>query len=260
MKPHLPKRILAISSQTVFGPVGNSVIAPTLQRLGHEVLQLPTVVLSNHPGHGKPEGPTLDPKTMWQMLEALQHLNALQPCDAVITGFFASAEQVSVAAQNISKMRVENPELLVLVDPVMGDNGSLYIKPKTAEAIQQQLMPLATITTPNAFELSWLTGQLVNDEASALAAASKLKTAEVIVTSVPGPGIQLSTLLHAADISTCHHVTKLTHIPNGTGDLLAALYLGFRLRHAPTEAFANTMTRLEEAVRKSHGSTVLLLH
>ncbi len=48
--------VLCVSSQTVFGPVGNSVAVPVLQAAGHEVMQLPTVLLSNHPGHGKPIG------------------------------------------------------------------------------------------------------------------------------------------------------------------------------------------------------------
>ena len=44
-------RILAISSQVVRGHVGLSAIVPALQRLGHEVLPIPTIILSNHPGH-----------------------------------------------------------------------------------------------------------------------------------------------------------------------------------------------------------------
>ena len=46
-------RILSISSQVAYGPVGNSAAVPALQAMGHEVLAIPTVMLSNHPGHGK---------------------------------------------------------------------------------------------------------------------------------------------------------------------------------------------------------------
>ena len=44
------RRILALSSQVAFGHVGLSAAVPVLQRLGHSVTALPTVMLSNHPG------------------------------------------------------------------------------------------------------------------------------------------------------------------------------------------------------------------
>ena len=43
-------RILILSSWVAHGHVGLSAAAPALQALGHEVTQLPTTVLSNHPG------------------------------------------------------------------------------------------------------------------------------------------------------------------------------------------------------------------
>ena len=49
-------RLLSISSQVAFGPVGNSAAVPALQARGHEVLAIPTIMLSNHPGHGPPAG------------------------------------------------------------------------------------------------------------------------------------------------------------------------------------------------------------
>ena len=46
----------------------------------------------------------------------------------------------------------------MLVDPVLGDAGRLYVAQETAEAIRDRLIPLADIATPNLFELGWLTG------------------------------------------------------------------------------------------------------
>jgi len=42
--------VLAISSQVVYGHVGNSAAAFALRRLGVHVLPVPTIVLSSHPG------------------------------------------------------------------------------------------------------------------------------------------------------------------------------------------------------------------
>ena len=44
-------RVLALSSYVAFGSVGLAAIVPALHWLGHEVIALPTVVLSNHPGY-----------------------------------------------------------------------------------------------------------------------------------------------------------------------------------------------------------------
>ncbi|MGH7187358.1 MAG: pyridoxal kinase, partial [Pseudomonadota bacterium] len=43
---------LSISSHVAYGPVGNSAAVPAMEWLGLTVHALPTVVLSNHPGHG----------------------------------------------------------------------------------------------------------------------------------------------------------------------------------------------------------------
>ena len=146
-------RVLCISSQTVYGPVGNSAAVPALQALGHEVMALPTVVLSNHPGHGKPVGQATPAPLLEQMLQTLDGLGAFNGLDAVMTGYFANAAQVIAVANQIESLAKLNQALHVLVDPVIGDHGALYVAEDVAEAIRDHLLPLATIITPNLFEL-----------------------------------------------------------------------------------------------------------
>ncbi len=55
-----------------------------------------------------------------------------------------------------SRRRAAGPA--VLCDPVIGDHGGLYVPEAVATAIRDRLMPLATLATPNRFELAWLTG------------------------------------------------------------------------------------------------------
>ena len=201
-------KVLCISSQTVWGPVGNSAAVPALQSCGHEVLSLPTVVLSNHPGHATPIGQSIPAPLLDQMLEKLATLFALQNCAAVMTGYFASAEQVVVAAKHIRLMRQENPTLYVLIDPVIGDHGALYVSEDVAHAIREHLLPLATIITPNLFELSWLTRShfATNTPEDA---ARKLAVPEVLVTSVPRGNDDLATLLVQGDNLTEHRTKHL---------------------------------------------------
>ena len=53
--------ILSIQSAVAYGHVGNSAATFPLQRLGHEVWPVPTVVFSNHTGYGAWRGPLLAP-------------------------------------------------------------------------------------------------------------------------------------------------------------------------------------------------------
>ena len=163
-------KVLSISSQVVWGPVGNSAAVPALQAKGHEVLALPTITLSNHPGHGAPAGFRTQAEDMARMFAALEALGALSNLDAMLTGYFVSVGQVEEVAGLLGRVAVP----FLLVDPVMGDHGRLYIPQEVAEAIRAHLVPRASCLTPNAFELSWLSGHEVTDEASAIAAARAL--------------------------------------------------------------------------------------
>jgi pyridoxine kinase len=242
-------RILAISSQVVFGPVGNTAAVPPMLAMGHEVLQVPTVLLSNHPGHGPPKGQAIDPQLLAGLISRALELTAV---DAVLTGYFANAEQVNIVSTLMKQIDPEH----ILVDPVIGDHGRLYVADTTATAIRDHLLPLATITTPNAFELSWLTGLIVDGAPSAERAAHLLGVPETIATSVAAAPGRLATLL-VSDAETQAHVTEQrTNVPHGTGDFLSGCYLAHRLRHDPAAAFTNAMQELEHAIANSNGSVL----
>jgi pyridoxine kinase len=245
-------KVLCISSQTVYGPVGNSVAVPALQAEGHEVLQIPTVMLSNHPGHGRPAGQSTSAALVEDMFDALNRIQAFDGLNAVMTGYFTSAAQVIAVAKQIALLKARDEALQVLVDPVMGDHGALYVPLDVAEAIRDRLMSLATITTPNLFELTWLTQRNVVPEA-----VGQLNVAETIVTSVPEGTDRLATRLFVGETQLAHSMERHTDIPHGTGDFLAGCYLAHRLKSEPRQAFATAMTRLEAVINQNAGSPVL---
>lgn len=245
-------KVLSISSQVVWGPVGNTAAVPALQAKGHEVLALPTITLSNHPGHGAPAGFRTHAEDMTRMFAALEALGALSDLDAVFTGYFASVGQVEEVARLLDRVRAR----YLLVDPVMGDHGRLYVPQDVASAIRDHLLPRATCVTPNGFELSWLSGREVTDETSAIDAAHALLVPEVIATSIPcAEG--LATLLVTPGQSHRVVATKLDKVPHGTGDFLSGLYLAERLTQSPHHAFARAMETLSRAIWRSAGSPVL---
>ena len=246
-------RVLAISSQVVFGPVGLNCIVSALQSGGHEVLAIPTILLSNHPGHGKPEGRATAASELTAMIAALEKLGAFENLDAVITGYFANAEQIEIVAALITRLKRK----IVLIDPVLGDHGKLYVGQAVAEAIRDRLMPLATTLTPNAFELSWLTGLPTQNSEEAIHAARSLKVGDVIATSVVKSVSELSTLrISGGRVETIMSLRE-AKVPNGTGDFLSGLYLSNLLSDVPQLAFANAMRILQKAIARSKGTHVL---
>ena len=151
-------KVLAISSHVVRGHVGLAATVPALQRLGHEVWALPTVLLASRPGLGRLVKRDVPAEDLAGMLAALEADGCWPTLDAVLAGYFPSPQCVVAAAQAIAGIKAAKPGIPVLVDPVVGDAGRLYVAQATAEAIRDALLPLATIATPNLFELGWLTG------------------------------------------------------------------------------------------------------
>jgi pyridoxine kinase len=236
-------RILALSSQVARGHVGLSAIVPTLQALGNTVIALPTVLLSNHPGHSHVAGTQVAPETLRAMLDALEANGWLVGLDGVITGYLPTVAHVILAAEMIRRVRALNPDVTVMCDPVLGDDPKgLYIAREAAEAIRDHLIDEAFIVTPNRFELSWLSGLPVETIDEAIRAAATLRAPIVLATSVPKAGGGLTNLARSADGCVMCHVPKLGYVPHGTGDLLSALYLHHRLA-------ATTKSRAEEKKR-----------
>jgi len=255
-------RVLAISSQVVRGHVGNSAAAFALQRLGHEVWALPTVILSNHPGHAHTAGAITPPGKLREMVAALAQNGWLGEIDAVLTGYLPSAEHVAFAAETIAKVKATGAKPLILVDPVLGDDpGGLYIAQAAALAVRAELLPLADILTPNRFELAWLSGMVVTGATAAAAAAAKLGPPQILATSIPAPTPQalVNLLWQPHSIASCE-VPLLDLVPHGTGDLLAALHLGHLLHGAsPPEAMGKAVAGCAAVIEASNGADELRL-
>lgn len=222
--------ILAISSQVVRGHVGNSATVYGLRAFGHDVWPVPTVILSNHPGHGSSAGVDMAPADIEAMLRQLQQRGWLAQCDAVLTGYFRSGAQCSVAAAVIRDLKSANPNLIYCCDPVLGDDpGGLYVDRSVAKAVRDELLPLADLATPNRFELAWLTGEDVGDVPTAVAASRLLNVPEVVATSIPGETSMLANVWTGAADAVTARVALRAAAPHGVGDLMAALALARKL-------------------------------
>jgi len=214
-------RVLILSSFVAASRVGGSAQALALARLGIEPILAPTALYGRHPGQGAPGGAAVSPQMFAGVLAGIEAQGRFDALDAVITGYFATAEQVDIAMRALERLGAASSAARVVVDPIMGDaGGGLYVAKSVAEAIASQLVPRADLVCPNAWELSYLTDIEVTDPAAALAAARRLGR-PAVVSSVPcdhrigvlvADGAQGWLATHARQAAA----------PKGTGDLLTA--------------------------------------
>ena len=229
---------LILSSHVASSRVGGTVQALALAAFRIEAILAPTVLFGRHPGWGKPGGAAVPVETFEGMLDGIEANGVIAQTDLVITGYFASADQVRAAARAIDAVKAvpRDPETgrkpTIIVDPVMGDAGKgLYVAAEVAEAITRDLIPRADIVTPNAWELERLTHTPVRDPASAVAAARLLGKATLVssVTRAHEIGIVYADRREAW--LAAHPRAPIA--PNGTGDLLTALFAGHLLGGRP---------------------------
>ena len=219
--------ILAISSQVARGSIGLSAIVPALQTLGHSVLALPTILLSNHPGYAHVSGQRTDAAVLKRMIDALDANGWLGEIDTILSGYLPSPEHVCLVAETVVRVRRVRPDCRYLCDPVLGDDPKgLYIDQAAAADLRKLLVPIADTLTPNRFELEWLSGVAVTSPRSAIIAARSLSAPEVIATSIAATDHSLLTLQVAKANGVFCRVQRRVSAPNGTGDLLSGLIAG----------------------------------
>lgn len=62
---------------------------------------------------------------------------------------------------------LRSTRLLAVCDPVMGDDGEMYVPKELLPIYRDEIVPLADIVTPNQFEVELLTERTVNTEQDA---------------------------------------------------------------------------------------------
>lgn len=255
--------ILSLSSQVAYGHIGHSAAILAWQRLGLEVIHLPTILLSNRPDYPHHARQGIPAEKLDDMLAALEVNGWLAGVDAVFTGYMPSAAHALTASQWLAKLRKAKPELFYCCDPILGDAPSgLYIAEEAATAIRDVLIPLADLITPNYFELGWLSGISGEITRETLLAAPRLAPM-VLATSFPGDGLnELSNMFITEQGAWFANVVKRESVPHGTGDFLAALLLGHLQHMRPAaEAFALSLAGLEYVIDASQGMGELnLIH
>ena len=253
-------RILLLNSFVCHGHVGASAQLFPLQRLGAEVTMIPTVRFSNHPGYGHFAGEVTSPNEIARLAGGLEAIGALDGLDGLLSGYLSDPRTGAAAIAAIMRARQRSPEALYACDPVLGDNGRLYVLPGVDELLRTQAVPAADLITPNLFELGLLTGLPCGSLAEVKRAAAALQASmraagprAVLVT-----GLRLETTpKNAVDMllaeGAAFHRLRTPFFDltaNGTGDLAAALFLHEYLRFGDgAAALAAMAARLVPVLR-----------
>ncbi len=85
-------------------------------------------------------------------------------------GYIGSVGLLQVIKRVVQTLRQTNPDLVYVCDPVLGDDGKLYLPPEMVTLYRTELLQLASVITPNQFEAEQLTGRGVKTEEDALQA------------------------------------------------------------------------------------------
>ena len=241
---NLPQQILSIQSWVAFGHVGNAAAVFPLQRMGFEVAAIHTVQFSNHTGYGAWTGQVFDPSSISDLLEGIAARGALAGFAAVLSGYMGSAGTIDAVLGAVARVRALNPHMLYCCDPVMGDVGrGVFVRPEIPEAMRHAVAQ-ADILTPNQFELELLTGQPSATLEAALGAVQTLRgddgVRELIASGILKRLVWLD-LRHGCVTDDGAYLVNTPLIAlepprNGTGDAIAALFLGHYLRSGSAQA------------------------
>lgn len=227
------KRIITLQDISCVGRCSITVALPVISAMGVECGILPTAVLSTH--------------TMFKTFTCKDLSDQISPIsdawekeqitfDGIYTGYLASKEQCSQVCEFFDRFSTENN--LILVDPAMADNGSLYAAfDSTFPAAMAKVCAKADIILPNITEACLLTGMPYKtdyDEVYIRELLEKLLTLGCHTAALTGVSYEPDKL--GVEYLTSHgehfsyFTKKCAQSYHGTGDLYSSTVLGGLMR------------------------------
>lgn len=236
-------RAAAIHDMSGFGRCSLTVAIPILSAMGVQCCPLPTAFLSTHTG-GFTGFTFLDMTE--EMPKVAAHWKSLDlRFDAIYSGFLGSEAQIDIVEDIIRAFRT--PDTVVVIDPVMGDDGAAYQTYTPAMcAGMARLAELADVITPNLTEAAFLLGMDYGDlprgEAGLRQIVRELsmegKRSVALTGASLAPGKTGAMCFDAATGETEAVQTDfIAHPLHGTGDVFASVLTGGLVKGKPlTEA------------------------
>lgn len=225
------KRIVTIQDFSCVGSCSLTAAIPVLSAAGVECCGIPTALLSNHTGF-----PTFYSIDLTEKMDPIsrqlkrEHIDF----DGIYTGYIASLEQIDLISEFIREFR--KPGDLLLIDPVMGDNGKMYaaLTDDYPERMRSFIAG-ADIITPNITEACLLTGHSFNpcptlhETKEMLAELCDMGVRFAVITGFSERG--LLGAVGCFDGQFTEYLTPKRDVAcSGTGDVFASALMGAVLR------------------------------
>ena len=228
----MPKRAAVMQDLSGLGHCSLSAAMAILPAQGIQCCSVPTCILSTQTD-GYTEFSFCD--LTKALDEYLSHWEALgERFDAVFTGYLGTAGQIE-EARRLMRMKKENG--LVLVDPVMGDDGALYSAvSKDMPEKMRHLVRHADVITPNLTEAYLLLGKDYHsaDREQAMALAKDLSALGPEKVVISGIETENTVAMAGIDKGNPFYIEKprIACSYPGSGDAFACVLLGQLLRGA----------------------------
>ncbi|TKA68194.1 hypothetical protein B0A49_05928 [Cryomyces minteri] len=245
--------VLAIASHVAYGHVGNTMATFVMQSLGLEVSAINTVEYSNHTAYKQVKGRKTPADEITELYDGLKQ-SYLNDFDMMLSGYCPSAEVVQAVGKIARDLRfnamTKPGSFFWVLDPVMGDEGRLYVSSDIVPAYKA-LLNDADLILPNQFEAELLSDTKITDVSSLTHAITLLhrihRLTHIVITSlrlsvdnIPSRTETLSVVgsTMRSDLSPRLFRIDVPAFPcffSGTGDMFAALTVA-RLREAALKA------------------------
>ncbi len=252
-------RVLSIQSCVSYGHVGNSAAVFPLQRLGHEVMPVHTVVFSNHTGYGAWGGQLISGDVVRDIVKGIDERGGLDDVELVLSGYQGGNDIGDAILEAVALVKERNPQAIYACDPVLGSATSgCFVAPEVQTLIRDRVVPQADLITPNQFELGFITGTDPHTLDETLASVDLVRAkgpSTVLVTSVFRPDRPEDTIEMLAVTDDGAWIVQTPQLPfkrNGSGDVAAALFSSHvRSSGDPAEALGRTAASVYELLRNT---------
>ena len=228
------KKVAVIHDLSGIGRCSLNVAISILSVLKTQPCPLPTAILSNQTGFKSFSFLDFTP----YIKEYYSHWKEIgYTFDAIYSGFLGSALQIELLTDFIKQFKTDKN--LVMIDPVMGDNGKLYsIYPQDYPQHMQKLIAYADVITPNMTEFELLTGYDTSKEGinkeKFLSFGEKLAISgpkQILITGVIDknrPGYLFNIGMDFKKAEYFKIETPYNHVSySGTGDIFASVTCGY---------------------------------
>lgn len=240
------------------GYVGNRSAVFPLQVLGFEVDFVNSVQLCNHTWYKHVAGQVLESTDLRVLIDGLK-ANDLIDYTYLLTGYIGSKSFQEEVLKVVEELKDACPNLKYVCDPVMGDNGKMYVPEELAPIYTEKFVPIADIITPNQFELEILCGTTIRTEQDALQAMKLLQErgAKNVILSSGELGREKDVMI-AMGRSEVGDVFRI-EFPRleanfvGSGDVFAALLLAWSNKHPNNLQLAceKTISSLQAVLKRT---------